>query len=169
MCYSQGDGCNTSLFKILYLCCIHGHFVVVVIVSVVSVWCVWLCSVVRSCATQDDANKDYVCTLTTSLEINRPPHLRSSRIYPELRDYETRLASKDPSSSQGLREKVSFVKFEEYDGEAGVGPLKAKRHRWEDSRSDETGRRRDLTNDTPEPAVRTLSTEVEATPKRVRS
>ena len=55
----------------------------------------------------------------------------------------------------------------EYDGEAGVGPLKAKRHRWEDSRSDEPGRRRDPTSDTPEPAWRTLSTGLEATPRRV--
>ena len=75
MCYSQGDGFNTSLFKISYLNCTHGHLVVAVVVSVVSVWYVWLCSVARSCATQDDVNKDYVCTLTTSLEINRPPHL----------------------------------------------------------------------------------------------
>ena len=65
-----------------------------------------------------------------------------------------------PSSSQGPHEKVSIVVIGEYDGEAGLRPLKAKRHRWENSRSDETGRRRDPTNDTPEPVLRTLSTGV---------
>ena len=64
---------------------------------------------------------------------------------------------------------MSIVVIGEYDEEAGLVPLKAKRHRWEDSRSDETGRRRDPTKDTPEPGLRTLSTRVEATPRRVRS
>ena len=50
----------------------------------VCVCCLWLCSVVPSCATQDDVNKAYVCTPTTSPRINRPPHLRPSRTYPEL-------------------------------------------------------------------------------------
>ena len=53
-------------------------------------------------------------------------------------------------------------------GRAGLVPLKAKHHRREGSRSDETGRRRDPTNDKPEPALRTLSTGLEATPRRVR-
>ena len=65
---------------------------------------------------------------------------------------------------------MSIVKFEEYDGEAELknttaegeaSPLGGRR-------SGETGRRRDLTNDTPYPALRTLSTGVEATPRRVR-
>ena len=34
----------------------------------------WLSSVARSCATQDDVNKDNVCTPTISPEKNRPPH-----------------------------------------------------------------------------------------------
>ena len=34
----------------------------------------WLCSVIRSCATQDDVNKDNVCKPTVSPGINRPPH-----------------------------------------------------------------------------------------------
>ena len=41
------------------------------------------------CATRDDANKDNMCTPTISSGINRPHHLRPSRIYPECRDYET--------------------------------------------------------------------------------
>ena len=44
----------------------------------------------------------------------------------------------------------------------------AKSHRWEDSWSDGTGRRSDLIRETSEPALRTPSTEVEATPKRAR-
>ena len=93
MCYSQEDGFNTSLFRLLYFCIVPTSHLLGCCCRcyrvVVSVWCVWLCSVARSCATQDDFNKEYVCILTTSLEINRPPHLRPSRIYPELRDYET--------------------------------------------------------------------------------
>ena len=67
----------------------------------------WLCSVVRSCATQDDVNKDHVCTVTTPPRINRSPHLGPSRIYPELRDYETRLALKNSFFEPGTpRESV---------------------------------------------------------------
>ena len=51
----------------------------------------WLSSVARSCATQDDVDKDNVCTPTISPGINRPPHLRPSRIHLKLRDYETTL------------------------------------------------------------------------------
>ena len=40
---------------------------------------------------------------------------------------------------------------------------------WEDSWSDGTGRRSDPTNETSEPALRTPSTGVEATPRRVRA
>ena len=47
-------------------------------------------------------------------------------------------------------------------------PPKAESHRWEDSWSDGTGRRSDPTNEISEPALRTPSTEVEATPRRVR-
>ena len=35
---------------------------------------VWLCSVVIPCATQDDANRDNVCTPIISSGISRPPH-----------------------------------------------------------------------------------------------
>ena len=47
-------------------------------------------------------------------------------------------------------------------------PPKAKSHHWEDSWSDGTGCRSDPTNETSEPALRTPSTGVEATPRRVR-
>ena len=74
---TQGDGFNTfTLVSYRY-----------VVITLLSVWYVWLCSVVRSCATHDDVNRDYACALTTSMETNRPPHLRPSRISPELRDY----------------------------------------------------------------------------------
>ena len=66
MCYSQGEGFNIALFKILYLYCTHGHLVLTWFLVVVSVYkcltdvrCVWLCSAAAwSCATQDDVNKD---------------------------------------------------------------------------------------------------------------
>ena len=46
-------------------------------------------------------------------------------------------------------------------------PPKAKSHRWEDSWSDGTGRRSDPTTTTSDPGLRTPSTGVEATPRRV--
>ena len=58
ICYSQGDGFNTSLSRLL-----PESVVSVVSVDVCirdPVWYVWLCSVVRPCATQDDVNKGYV-------------------------------------------------------------------------------------------------------------
>ena len=52
--------------------------------------------------------------------------------------------------------------------ELGVPP-KAKRHRWSrTARSDGTGRRRDPTNEIPEPALKTPSTGVEAIRMRAR-
>ena len=81
----------------------------------------WLSSVARSYATRDDSNKDNVCTPTISAGIDRPPPSRPSRIYPEGRAYETRLAVKDSFSDQGICEKMSFEQFGEYDGE--VGPI----------------------------------------------
>ena len=44
----------------------------------------------------------------------------------------------------------------------------AKSHRWEDSCIDGTGRRSDPTTKTSEPALRTPSTGVEATPRKAR-
>ena len=60
----------------------------------------WLCLVVRSCATRDDAIRDNVCTPAILSGINRPPHLRPSCIYLELRDYETPPTVKRASPSQ---------------------------------------------------------------------
>ena len=54
-----------------------------------------------------------------------------------------------------------------YDGEVGP-PLKAKRHRWEDSWSDGTGAGATRRTRPSKPALRTPSTGVEVTPKRVR-
>ena len=71
ICYPQGDGFNTSLSRLLP----DSDPLQTSVYKRESIRDrVWLCLVVRSCATQDDVNKDYVCTLTTSLEINRPPH-----------------------------------------------------------------------------------------------
>ena len=58
---------------------------------------------------------------------------RPSRMYPELRGHETRLALKDSFLEPGTpRESVYRKKiFEEYDGRAGLEvQQKAKRHRW---------------------------------------
>ena len=59
-----------------------------------------------------------------------------------------------------------------YDGISRVKNLEyrrgAKRLRWENSWSDGTGRRSDPRNETSEPAPRTPSTGVEATPRRAR-
>ena len=59
-----------------------------------------------------------------------------------------------------------------YDGISRARKLKyhqgAKSHRWEDSCIDGTGRRSDPTTKTSEPALRTPSTGVEATPRRAR-
>ena len=55
ICYSQEDGFNTSLSRLL-----PESVVSVVSVDVCirdPVWCVWLCLVIRSCATQDGRRK----------------------------------------------------------------------------------------------------------------
>ena len=63
MCYSQGDGFNTSLSRLGHCSCdvptVNVCFVVVY--KIQCVCCVLLCSVVRPCANQDDVNRDYVC------------------------------------------------------------------------------------------------------------
>ena len=65
-----------------------------------------------------------------------------------------------------------IVKCGEYDGKAGLRIRSTAEGEAsppeKDSRSGETGRRSNPTNDTPEPALRTLSTGVEATPRRMR-
>ena len=59
-----------------------------------------------------------------------------------------------------------------YDGISRVKNSEYRRgatsHRWEDSWNDGTGRRSDPTRETSEPALRTSSTGVEATPRRAR-
>ena len=90
MCYSEEDGVDTSL---LGLCTVPTSSSLLLLLDVSirdSVCWVWFSSVARSCATWDDGNKDNVWTPTASAGINRPPHLRPSRIYSECRAYETR-------------------------------------------------------------------------------
>ena len=108
MCYSQGDGLDTSLSRFMY----STHVSLRVCIrerEYKRLCCVWLSSVVRSCATRDDSNKYNVCTPAIPAGIYRPPPSRPSRIYPECRAYETRLALKDSLSEQGPCEKVSFA------------------------------------------------------------
>ena len=45
-----------------------------------------------------ESNTDNVCIPTIPAGINRPPHLRPSRIYPECRAHETRLAGRSAAS-----------------------------------------------------------------------
>ena len=65
ICYSQGDGFNTTLSRLFYILHTQPHLVVVMFSR---------CPVVRSCTTSGNVNK-YVCTLPTSPGMNRPPHL----------------------------------------------------------------------------------------------
>ena len=57
MRYSQGDGVNASLSRLVY--CTHVYYIVsLVLVDLCSFpVCVWLSSVARSCATKDVNNK----------------------------------------------------------------------------------------------------------------
>ena len=71
MYYSQGDGLNTSLCRFYTVPTSHLSVLVSVVVVV---WRVKLSSVARSCASQDDANRDYVRTPIMSSGIDRPPH-----------------------------------------------------------------------------------------------
>ena len=57
MCYSQGDGFDTSLSRLMY--CTHALLSLIYFL-LTSLCCVWLSSVARSCATRDDGNKDNV-------------------------------------------------------------------------------------------------------------
>ena len=91
MRYSQGDGFYTSLSRFMY--CTHLSSVPTSVPGYLTfLCCVWLSSMARLCATRDERNNDNVCTPTISAGINRPPPSRPSRIYPECRTHETRLA-----------------------------------------------------------------------------
>ena len=64
--------------------------------------CLWLSSVAQSCATWDESNEDNVCTPTyRPAGINRPPHLRPFRIYPECRT--TKHATRCTTPNLGAR------------------------------------------------------------------
>ena len=71
---------------------------------------------VRSCATQDDVNKDYVCTPTISPGINRPPHPDHLAYTLSFGTTKHAKHERTPSLNQEPREKVSFT----YDGEAAL-------------------------------------------------
>ena len=68
MRYSQGEGVNTSLSRIMY--CTH---VVLFSCSRSSPVYLWVSSVARSCATKDANSKDYVFKPTIPAGMNRPP------------------------------------------------------------------------------------------------
>ena len=71
----------------------------------------WLCSVVRSWATQDNVNRDYVCTLTTSPGMNRPLHPDHHSHAPSSKGHETRLALKDSFLEQGTPREEVYCKI----------------------------------------------------------
>ena len=87
MRYSQGEGVNTSLSRIMY--CTHVVCSLVFGGRSFSVLCVCLSSMARSCAARDASNKDNLCISTIPAGINCPPP--SKTISPVTRgpDYET--------------------------------------------------------------------------------
>ena len=133
--------------------------------------CVWVSSVAQSCATKDANNKDCVCKSTIPAGINCPPPSKTISPITRFGTIETRLAKTTELLSVSARDPVRECLF--YIGwRIRKKSLKyrrgAKSHRWEDSWSDWTGRRSDPTSETSEPALRTPSTGVEATPRRAR-
>ena len=134
-------------------------------------WCVWLSSVARSCATRNANNKDNVWEPFIPARINRPPPSETISHVTRVPDHQTRLAGTTglPAvSDEGPCEKVYFyIGWRSRAEEFGIPP-RSESHRWEDSWSDGTGHRGDPRNETSEPALRTPSTEVEATPRRGR-
>ena len=79
-------------------------------------WCVWLFSLARSCATRDVSNKDNVCKPTIPAKTNGPPPSETISHVTRVPNHKTRYAElKDSFSAEGPCEKVSFI----YDGEVG--------------------------------------------------
>ena len=70
MRYSQGDGVNTSLSRLVY--CTHVYCFVLVDWCSFPV-CEWVCSVARRCASKDASNKDNVWKPSIPAGINCPP------------------------------------------------------------------------------------------------
>ena len=64
MRYSQGDGVNTSLSRLVLYPRVSLHVCYIV--------CVRVTSAARSCAAWDDNNKDNVCTPTIPAGLKRP-------------------------------------------------------------------------------------------------
>ena len=146
--------------------------------------CVRVPSAARSCAARDDNNNDNVCKPNIPAGLKCPPTSKTISLITRFGTNSTRLArgSREGlreglrSSSQGPCEKVFYIgrrirrsKAEELrlpprSEEFGIPPRGDKEKSW----SDWTGRRNDPRNETPESALRTPSTGVEATPRRAR-
>ena len=124
----------------------------------------------RSCSTRDASNKDNVYKPTIPAGINHTPPSETISHVTRVPNHQNTLSGTTgllSVSDEGPCEKSVFLyKMEKYGEKFGVPP-KAKSHREEDSWSDGTGRRSDLTRETSEPALKTPSTGVEATPRRV--
>ena len=90
--------------------------------------------------------KDCVCTLTPSPGDKSPALSRPSRIYPELWDYETRLASKESFLERGTpRKSVFYIRWKSRIRSTTEGEASSLE---KDSWSDGTGLRSDPTNET---------------------
>ena len=109
MCYSQGDGFNTSLLRLCTVPTSHSLTYLHAYLLTCLLWCtdhLGLCivsglllPVALSCATRDDANKDNVCTPTISSGINRPPHP----------DHLAYILSAEPTKQSGTFDLIRFI------------------------------------------------------------
>ena len=121
MRYSQRDGVNTSLSTIMYCTTSSLSFrwssFLDFSIRVPFLWCVWLSSVARSCATRDASNKDNVCKPTIPAGINHPPPSETiSRVTRVPNQQNTLSGEKYDSFSS--RDPVGQCRFI-YDGEVG--------------------------------------------------
>ena len=130
-------------------------------------WCVWLSSVARLCATRDASNKHNVWKPTIPAGISRPPPFETISHVTRVPNHKTRLAGlKESFSAEGPCENVSScIRWR-----SGAKNLEYRRRRRVTA-----GRTAGVTGPgagapttkTSELALRTPSTGVEATPRRV--
>ena len=94
MCYSQRDEFNTSLSRLCTVPTSHYLSCLTVLLAC-SVYCVGCSCRWHGHVLSGTTVTEIMCTPAIPAGINRPPPCRPSRIYPECRAYETRLALKD--------------------------------------------------------------------------
>ena len=95
MRYSQADGINTPLSRLMYCTHVFGCVRLCSFVFVTgSLLVMWLSSVARSRATKDASNKDNVCKPTLPAGINRPPPTETISHVTRVPDHKTLLNCK---------------------------------------------------------------------------